>query len=125
MLATLRLLRVVHVATEIPLDVILAAEGIEQAMLARARTIDVEGVDVPFVGVEDLVALKLLAGRRKDLEDVRSVLLAQGGRIDLALTRTVLSALQQGSEGRGDLLAKLDRVLSARSSGRRKKPRPK
>jgi predicted nucleotidyltransferase len=123
LLATLRLLRIVHVATEIPLDVVLAAEGIEQEMLARARIIDLEGVEVPVISVEDLIALKVLAGRRKDLEDVRGVLLAQAGRVDLDRTRAVLAVFQQGGHERAGLLAKLDGLLGATRAGKARRTR--
>jgi predicted nucleotidyltransferase len=124
LLATLRLLRLVHVATEIPIDVVLAGEGIEQEMLARASTIDLDGVQVPVISVEDLVALKLLAGRRKDLEDVRSVLVAQAGRIDLDRIHAVLATFQQGGE-RGDLAARLGRLLGEKRPAMKKRARPR
>jgi hypothetical protein len=78
---------------------------------------------VPVISVEDLIALKVLAGRRKDLEDVRGVLVAQAGRVDLDRTRAVLAVFQQGGPERGDLLAKLDGLLGARRAGRTRRTR--
>src|SRR5262249_284421 len=69
------LLPLVHGPTSLPLDLVVAAAGLEQEFLARATLVDVGGVEVPLMSVEDLLAVKVLAGRRKDLEDVRGVLL--------------------------------------------------
>src|SRR5262249_46485204 len=79
-----RLLPMVHAATAMPLDLVIAAPGLDEEFLARARPVDLGGVLVPVISVEDLLAMKVLAGRRKDLEDVRGVLIEQRGRIDLA-----------------------------------------
>jgi hypothetical protein len=56
--------------------------------------------------------VKVFAGRRKDLEDVRGVLAEQRGRIDLARTRDVLSSLE-AAIGEHKLLPRLDRLLRA------------
>lgn len=97
-------------------------------LLARAHDLDVEGVMVPMICVEDLIALKVLAGRRKDLEDVRGVLAAQSGKIDFERTRAMLGVFEQAIEGRQNLLARLDRVLRgtrAGASNKRAKPAAK
>lgn len=91
---------------------VIAGAGLEEEFLARARPVDVGGVEVPMISVEDLIAVKVLAGRRKDLEDVRGVLVEQRGRMDLARTRDVLSALEAAT-GERKLLPRLDRLLRA------------
>ena len=53
LLAQLKLLRMKHVGTGVPLDVVLASDGVEQMLLARARNVEVEGVEVPMICVED------------------------------------------------------------------------
>jgi hypothetical protein len=126
LLAELRLLPMVHAPTAMPLDLVIAGRGLEEEFLSRARPTDVGGVVVPVVSVEDLVAMKVLAGRRKDLDDVREVLIAQGGRVDLALVRDVLSAIEAAT-GEPTLLPRLERLLRAaakRASPARRKPRP-
>jgi hypothetical protein len=107
-----RLLPMVHAPTEIPFDVVIAGPGLDQELLDRAHLVDVGGAVAPVISVEDLVALKLLAGRRKDVEDVRGILLEQHGRVELARTRDVLSALEAASDRRG-LVARLDRLVRA------------
>ncbi len=123
LLAQLKLLRMVHVPTKVPLDVVIATGGIEQMVLARTRTVELSGVEVPLISVEDLIALKVLAGRRKDLDDVRGVLAAQAGRVDLERTRAMLAIFEQSLEGREGLQAKLDRLLGAKPAARKRPPR--
>ena len=81
-LASARLLPIVHAPSAMPLDLTLAAPGLDEEFLDRARPFDFGGVVVPVISAEDLVAMKVLAGRRKDLEDVRGVLVEQAGRLD-------------------------------------------
>jgi hypothetical protein len=47
-----------------PLDVVLAGPGLEELFLARAESREIGGVLVPVATGEDLVAMKVLAGRR-------------------------------------------------------------
>jgi predicted nucleotidyltransferase len=95
-----------------PLDLVLAAPGLDQEILDRARSLDLGGVVVPVISAEDLVAMKVLAGRRKDIEDVRGVLAEQEGRVDLARIRDVLGSMEQVT-GERTLLPKLERLLRA------------
>jgi predicted nucleotidyltransferase len=111
-LAGTRLLPMVHRPTAMPLDLVIAAPGLDEEFLARARPVDVGGVLVPMVSVEDLIAMKVLAGRRKDIEDVRGLLVEQQGRLDLAQVRDVLSSLE-AAIGERRLLSRLDRLVRA------------
>ncbi|MBI1853609.1 MAG: nucleotidyltransferase [Planctomycetes bacterium] len=53
-------------------DVQTRTPGIDfDAAFARRKTIDLDGVPVHLVAVEDLIASKKAAGRPRDLEDVR------------------------------------------------------
>jgi predicted nucleotidyltransferase len=46
--------------------------GVEfDAAYARRKTVDVEGVPVHLVALDDLIATKKAAGRERDLEDVK------------------------------------------------------
>ncbi|HUU33200.1 MAG TPA: DUF6036 family nucleotidyltransferase [Vicinamibacterales bacterium] len=69
---TTRVVPLEHRASGLALDVVLAGPGLEDLFLDRAVPIDVGGTVVPFISPEDLIVTKLLAGREKDLEDVRS-----------------------------------------------------
>ncbi len=113
-----RLLPMVHTSSGMPLDLVIAGRGLDQELLDRARQLDVGGVVVPVVSAEDLVAMKVLAGRRKDLEDVRGVLIEQGARLDLERIRDVLGAME-AVIGEHTLLPRLDRLLRAAAGKRR------
>src|SRR5262245_9424666 len=64
-----KLLPVVHASTGFPVDVVLANSDFQKEFLDRREMVDVAGAKVPMISAEDLVATKILAGRRKDLED--------------------------------------------------------
>ena len=69
-----RVLPFVHQPSGLPLDIVLAGPGLEELFLERAVEVTVEGVTVPVISPEDLIVAKILAGRPKDLEDVRGIL---------------------------------------------------
>ena len=75
--ARTRVLPFVHSATRLPVDVVLGGPGIEQLFLERAETHRIEGVRVPIATVEDVVTMKILAGRPKDLDDAEGMLRAR------------------------------------------------
>jgi hypothetical protein len=106
-----RLLPMVHMRTGMPMDVVLVGAGLQQEFVARRRSVDVGGVRVPMISAEDLVATKVLAGRRKDMEDVRGVLLEQP-RLDLARIRDVLQRLTRAL-GDERLVPRFERLLRA------------
>ena len=69
-----RLLPLVHCPSSMPLDIVLACTDLHREFLDRARLVEAGGLRVPMMSPEDLVVTKVLAGRPKDLEDVRGVL---------------------------------------------------
>ncbi len=58
-------------------DFIFSWTPYEQQAIAHARPILVEGTPVHFATPEDVIIHKVLAGRPRDLEDVRSILRKQ------------------------------------------------
>lgn len=60
----------------IDVDVFLAESEFQQSVLARRREHRVAGKRAWFVSPEDLVLLKLIASRTRDLADVEDILLA-------------------------------------------------
>lgn len=102
-LARTRVLPFLHQPTQLPLDVVLAGPGLEEQFLQRAVQVDIEGVAVPVIAPEDLVVMKVLAGRPKDIEDARSVLAARMQTLDRERIRATLSVLEQALS-RSDLL---------------------
>jgi len=76
--AATRVIPVVHRATGFPTDVVLGGPGLEELFLSRASRRSVGGTRIPVVSAEDLIVMKILAGRDKDKdkEDVRAVVRA-------------------------------------------------
>jgi hypothetical protein len=88
-----RILPLVHWKTGMQLDVVRAGPGPEEGMLERVQLRRVGKRQIPFVSTNDLLVLKILAGRGKDLEDVRALLVAAQKEIDVELVRTRLDEL--------------------------------
>jgi Nucleotidyltransferase of unknown function (DUF6036) len=107
-----RVLPLVHRATGMPLDVVIAGPGLEEEFLSRAVQVDLTGVMVPVISPEDLVVTKLLAGRAKDVEDVRTILGERLPGLDLTHIRYLLGLLQQALS-RSDLMPEFESLLSA------------
>ncbi|MGH9204030.1 MAG: nucleotidyl transferase AbiEii/AbiGii toxin family protein, partial [Vicinamibacterales bacterium] len=69
-----RVLPLRHEPTGLSLDIVIGGPGLEERFLERAVLVDLDGVQTPVISPEDLIVTKVLAGRAKDLEDVRGVL---------------------------------------------------
>lgn len=108
---TTRVVPLEHRPSGLALDVVLAGPGLEDLFIERAVPIDVAGTVVPFISPEDLIVTKLLAGREKDLEDVRGVLSERGLALDVDQIRTTLGLLE-AALGQSDLLSALDDELA-------------
>jgi Nucleotidyl transferase of unknown function (DUF2204) len=94
----------------VPLDVVLAGPGFEQDFLDRAIHVDVDGASIPMISPEDLVITKVLAGRPKDIDDVRGVLREQARSLDIERIRYILDLLEQAL-GQSDLLRTFESEL--------------
>ena len=97
-----------HRPTDTPVDVILASSGIEALFLEAAIEIELDGVPVPVARPEDLIVMKILAGRHKDVDDVEAILRAQGDRFDDARVRDLLGQLE-AALSQSDLLPLFER----------------
>ncbi|HEX4131871.1 MAG TPA: nucleotidyltransferase [Pirellulales bacterium] len=62
----------------VDIDLFLAECNFQQSLLERKRQIDVDGLAVWLVSPEDLILLKLLARRKRDLADIDDILFTQG-----------------------------------------------
>lgn len=106
-----RVLPMIHEGTDTAIDVVLAGPGLEEEFFARAKKMRVAGIEVPVISPEDLLITKILAGRPKDIEDVRGVLRVRGETLDLDRVRRVLGELERAL-GQSDLVPAFQRVLS-------------
>jgi hypothetical protein len=107
-----RVLPFVHGPSRMPLDVVLAGPGLEEQFLAGVQERVVGSVRVPVVCAEDLVAMKMLAGRPRDLDDVAAIARVRRADLDLERIRRTLRLLEHALD-RGDLVSDLERLVAA------------
>ncbi len=80
----------------IRVDFIFSFSPYELQAMGRARLVDMEGVKVKFASAEDLVIHKVFAGRPRDMEDVRSVLI-KNPEMDIRYIRRWLNELAEAA----------------------------
>jgi len=93
----------------IRVDLIFSFSPYESAAIKRARLVPMEGQDVAFASPEDVLIHKMVAGRPRDLEDVRSILI-RNPELDFELIRRWLREFDQAMEGR-ILLKNFEEIL--------------
>jgi hypothetical protein len=62
----------------VDIDLFLAESAFQEELLGRRRQVSLEETPVWLISPEDLVLLKLLAGRPRDIADVGDILFTQG-----------------------------------------------
>lgn len=98
-----------HAETGIRVDFIFSFTSYEQGAIRRAVRIPLGRAQVRFASAEDLIVHKVLAGRPRDLEDVRSVLV-KNPALNRKLLRDALAAFQ---ESLGEpLLMRFDTIVA-------------
>lgn len=110
--ARTRVLPVTHLASAVPADIVFAGPGIEELFLARAKVFDVDGVCVPVACAEDVIVMKLLAGRAKDVDDVVAILAAHADDLDMDLVRGTVRMLEDALD-QSDIMPALDQALTS------------
>jgi hypothetical protein len=71
-----------HRLSNVKVDLALGLSGFEQQALARAQPMEIFGTLVPVVTAEDLLVMKILAGRPQDEQDARGIVTVQKDRLD-------------------------------------------
>ncbi|PSQ88963.1 MAG: hypothetical protein BRD45_04750 [Bacteroidetes bacterium QS_8_64_10] len=61
--------------TEVQVDLVFSFSPYEQQAFERTQSVEMSGTHVQFASPEDVIVHKIVAGRPRDLEDVRSILL--------------------------------------------------
>jgi hypothetical protein len=106
--AETRVMPFIHSPSGLPLDLVLAGPGLEEDFAARAAVIDLEGSPVPLISPEDLIVAKVLAGRPKDIGDIRGILENRAATLDVQRIRSLLHLIEQALD-RSDLAAVFER----------------
>jgi hypothetical protein len=104
-----RVMPFIHLATGMPLDIVLAGSGLEDEFLDRAVPTDVGGTRVPLIEAGDLMIAKVLAGRPKDLDDARGLWRIHRQTLDAHRIRTILQQLEEALS-QSDLVSTFDAV---------------
>ena len=99
--------------TGIRVDLIFSFSPYEQQAMTRVKTVKVGGTGVRFASVEDLIVLKMIAGRPRDLEDVESVLV-KNAHADLSYIRHWLKEFSKASGQ--SLVAQFNRIVEETDS---------
>ncbi len=94
----------------IRVDFIFSFTPYERQAISRSVAVSLLGTEVMFASAEDVIIHKIFAGRPRDQEDVRSILLKNPG-LDMKYIREWLSKFEKSPEKRG-LLKILDEVLA-------------
>lgn len=68
---------------EIYVDLFLAKSKYAKESLDRKQEIVLSDVTIPVISPEDLILYKILAGRSRDIDDVRQIFIAQEGKLDM------------------------------------------
>jgi predicted nucleotidyltransferase len=76
---------------DVRVDLLDAVIPLFQRTVRRAREAELRGRLVRIASAEDLIALKMVAGREDDLRDVRGILAAQGGGLEIEEVRRSLA----------------------------------
>jgi hypothetical protein len=116
-LATVRLISpLVDGRNGAAVDLLIASSGVEREVVAGADLLEVTpGVMIPVAKIGHLLALKVLAGRPKDLIDIQS-LLQDIDPGELQLARETLVLIEQRNFHRGkNLLAEFENIIKSLS----------
>jgi hypothetical protein len=105
-----RVLMMRHAASGIDLDITFGGLTFEQAAVANCQVHTVCGVSVRLPRVEDLMVMKAIARRPKDLQDIQG-LLAAHPEVDIVLVRKWISEFATAI-GTSDMLEAFDQLLA-------------
>jgi predicted nucleotidyltransferase len=80
--------------TGVRVDFVFSATDYERQAIGRGKLVKIDEVDVRFAAVEDVVIHKMVAGRPRDLDDVRGIL-AKGPDLDRGYVERWLGAFDR------------------------------
>jgi predicted nucleotidyltransferase len=106
---TTRVLLLVHKPSRVELDVSFASLPFERELIERATLRSVRGVSFRVATAEDILIMKALALRPRDIADIESILTV-AENLDLDRVRRVVAQFSAVLEA-DDFLAEFDRVV--------------
>ena len=73
---------------EFHVDFIIASTDLETMAFERAKTIKLYGTKALFPSPEDLILMKIIPGRQKDLLDAQGIIIRHEGKLDMQYLKT-------------------------------------
>jgi hypothetical protein len=104
-----RVLLLRHAASGIDVDVTLGGLPFEEAVVAKSQDHNVGGLRIRFPRVEDLLVMKAIARRPKDIEDIRG-LLAANPQVNVSEVRRWVREFS-AAMSMSDMLDEFDRLV--------------
>ena len=86
-------------ASGIRVDFIFSFTPYESQAIGRAKRVAIKGQEVFFASPEDVIIHKIFAGRPRDMEDARTILLKNPG-VDIPYIRNWLKEFDESSDGK-------------------------
>jgi hypothetical protein len=102
-------LPVIHQETGIRIDFIFSFSPYERQAIARAKKVRMLDRDVCFAAPEDVIIHKIVAGRPRDMEDIRGILLKIPD-IDITYIRQWLNDFSN-APGEDDIKERLESII--------------
>ena len=84
-----------HQRTGVPIDLAIGVSGFEQQVVQRATAVTIESMQIHVATAEDLLLMKVLAGRPQDDQDIKGILQAQAAKLDWEYCGAVAQQLQE------------------------------
>jgi len=101
-------LPLLHRTTAVKVDLAIGLSGFEQQLIQRATVVDLAGQAVRLATAEDLLVMKLLAGRPRDQQDVRGIVTVQSDSLDWEYCLLTAREMEQAVDV--DLVSQLERL---------------
>lgn len=89
------ILPLLHRTTAVKVDLSIGLSGFEQQLIQRATPVDLAGQAVRLATAEDLLVMKLLAGRPRDQQDAVGIVAVQGDSLDWEYCSQIAQELEQ------------------------------
>lgn len=79
--------------SKLPVDLFLARNDFQKNVVRRSKSFRIGGMKLDVISPEDLILVKLLSGRVRDMEDIRQILAENAGSLDFKYLRQQSSNL--------------------------------
>ena len=113
-----RVIPLVHQPSDMPVDLVLAGPGLEDLFFERAVPTKLGRALVNVASLEDLIVMKILSGRPKDMDDVETLLAVRRDDVDLKVVRRTLRLAEELID-QSDLRPAFERLLVRSPRARR------